>query len=76
MDPDLWRRAEALFQAAIEQDPGDRSAFLARACGGDGDLRQFVERLVAAHGSAGTFLEGAATLNVRRLVGSVEGGRG
>jgi serine/threonine protein kinase len=37
--------------------PQERAAFLARACGEDVALRQRVEKLVAAHFAAGSFLE-------------------
>ena len=44
--------------AALERDdPAERDAYLAQACGGDADLRQRVERLLRLHGQAGSFLE-------------------
>jgi len=38
-----------------------RAAYLAQACGADQALRELVERLLAAHDEAGTFLETPAT---------------
>ncbi|MCI0457553.1 MAG: hypothetical protein L0Z62_11335, partial [Gemmataceae bacterium] len=44
---------EALFFAALQKPtPQERAAYLERACGGDADLRQRVERL-RARGDAG-----------------------
>jgi eukaryotic-like serine/threonine-protein kinase len=51
------RQVRALFEAILEQDPAHREAWLAARCGADAALRQEVERLLAAHGSAHTFLE-------------------
>jgi class 3 adenylate cyclase/tetratricopeptide (TPR) repeat protein len=47
-----------LFIAALERDdPAERDAYLAQACGSDADLRRRVERLLRLHGQAGSFLE-------------------
>jgi serine/threonine protein kinase/tetratricopeptide (TPR) repeat protein len=47
-----------LFIAALERDdPAERDAYLAQACGGDVDLRRRVERLLRLHQQAGSFLE-------------------
>ncbi|MCI0456599.1 MAG: serine/threonine protein kinase, partial [Gemmataceae bacterium] len=51
---------EALFFAALAEPPPERAAYLERACAGDADLRQRVERLLAAHPQVGSFLEGPA----------------
>jgi serine/threonine protein kinase/tetratricopeptide (TPR) repeat protein len=49
---------DTIFCAAIEiASADDRAGYIARACGADGDLRARVEKLVAAHFRAGTFLE-------------------
>jgi len=57
MRPDVWRRAEELFHAALEQSPETRRAFLDSACGNDAELRRQVDRLVSADKEAGSFLE-------------------
>ncbi|HKB03901.1 MAG TPA: protein kinase [Gemmataceae bacterium] len=50
--------AERIFFAALDvPDPGDRRAYLDRACGADAGLRARVERLLAAHPNVGRFLE-------------------
>src|SRR3954469_9446450 len=49
---------DAIFCGAIEiAATEERAAYIARACGPDEGLRLRVERLVAAHGQAGSFLE-------------------
>lgn len=57
MRPELWRRAEELFDAAVQRTRGDRRAFVADVCGPDIELRQQVELLVSKDEQAGTFLE-------------------
>ncbi|HVS35120.1 MAG TPA: protein kinase, partial [Gemmataceae bacterium] len=52
---------DAVFCAAVEiASPEDRAAYIAQACGGDGELRAQVEKLVDAHFRAGSFLEAPA----------------
>ena len=46
MDPDRWRTVEELFHRALETPAADRATYLAAACGGDGDLKAVVERLL------------------------------
>src|SRR5579863_9797342 len=43
---DRWVRIEALFYAALEQEPNRRSAFLNEACSDDAELRKEVESLL------------------------------
>jgi serine/threonine-protein kinase len=57
MRPEVWRRAEELFHAALEQSPETRRAFLDSACGKDSELRRHVDRLVSADEDAGSFLD-------------------
>ena len=57
MNPELWRRAEELFHAALERPPEERRAFLGQACGEDRALRRLVETLVSKDEQAGGFLE-------------------
>lgn len=54
---DQSRRAFELLEAALEQAPEDRPAFLEEACAGDKALRTEVEGLLAAEAEVGTFLE-------------------
>lgn len=57
MDPKRWRQADEVFQAALERDPEDRSAFINEVCGDDDSLRREVEALLAADGEAGSLIE-------------------
>ena len=57
--------AEAIFFAALEKGTAEeRLAYLDAACGDDSNLRQRVERLLAAHPQVGSFLESAAQAEV------------
>src|SRR5262245_4762007 len=56
MDPERWRRVEQLYHAALEHEPGERSAFLAEACGAKEDLRRAIEALLTHEGSSSTSL--------------------
>lgn len=46
MDPERLRNIEELYHLARERSPGDRSAFLAQACGGDAELLESVAALL------------------------------
>ena len=61
MTPEWWQRIKPLLQSALERDPAERSAFLAKECGGDEALRKHVESLIASHEQAGEFIEAIAT---------------
>ena len=52
MSPERWQQIEELFQAALEHAPETRSAFLQQVSGEDVELRQAVEKLLAADASA------------------------
>lgn len=47
MTPERYQRIGQLFDAALEQAPEARAAFLAAACGDDVALRAEVEQLLA-----------------------------
>jgi eukaryotic-like serine/threonine-protein kinase len=57
---DRFRQADDIFDAALDLAPNERSAYLARACADDVELRQRVERLLEAHDRPGSFLESPA----------------
>jgi tetratricopeptide (TPR) repeat protein len=48
MEPQ-WERVKTIFAEAMDREPGERSAYLAAACGEDTALRAEVERLLAHH---------------------------
>ena len=54
-DP-FWERVRRIFQDAVELPAPDRAALLDRECG-DAAVRVEVESLLAAHDTAGGFLE-------------------
>jgi len=51
---------ENLFHLALEESPGERSAFLDRACAGDVARRRRLEVLLRSHETPDSFLEGRA----------------
>jgi serine/threonine protein kinase len=56
MNPDRWRRIESLYHAALELDRSERGAFLQQTCRDDPALVGEVERLIAGHENAGSFM--------------------
>src|SRR5689334_10731441 len=48
---------ETIFLGALERAAAERDRYLARACGGDAELRRRVEELLRLHEQAGSFLE-------------------
>ena len=67
--PRDWSTIKALFQRAIELEPGAREAFLTSACGADAVLRAEVESLLAAHDDERPFLE-APVAGAARVLGA------
>jgi len=55
MTPDNWEKIKALFEATLLQEPSKRASFLLRLCP-EVDLREQVEKLLADHDEAGSFL--------------------
>src|SRR5437899_6906889 len=60
MTPARLQTIEKIFRAALDQEPGQISAFLETACEGDELLRRKVEALVAFHQRPGSFIETSA----------------
>lgn len=58
--PDRMQRIEEFFLAALECQPAERTAYLAAACGSDAALFEEVQKLIAAHEQAGSFMESPA----------------
>jgi len=54
MTPSHWRDAKEIIADALELPPEQRPEFIDRVCAGDPDLKQQVERLVAAGASTET----------------------
>src|SRR5579871_2649636 len=57
MDSDRWKRIDSLLQLTLERPPGEREAFLQRACGGDQSVEREVRSLLKAQEQAGSFLD-------------------
>jgi serine/threonine-protein kinase len=60
MDSERWRQIAEFYHAASEREPAERGAFLAEACGGDGELRKEVESLLAQDVPADGLIEWVA----------------
>jgi tetratricopeptide (TPR) repeat protein/tRNA A-37 threonylcarbamoyl transferase component Bud32 len=83
MEAARLQAVEAIFHAALDVEPAQRDVFLDEKCAGDAALRAEVEALLAAHATAGKFIETpVATLDERlfetdeaddRLVGTTIG---
>src|ERR1043166_3238302 len=68
MTPERWQQVGRLYQEALALDPGERTGYLARACGNDFDLRQEVESLLAAKNEAGDFLSAGAMKDAAKML--------
>lgn len=55
-----WQQVQELFHAALEREPGDRSVFLDKACGGNEPLRREVGWLISAHQTEAHFIDSPA----------------
>lgn len=61
MDSEQWKQVEALYNAALEIDVGERESFLVVACAGDEELRREVLSLLSSAEHADSFLEAPLT---------------
>ncbi len=57
MNPERWRKVDAIFQAALDRAPEERAAFLVEVCGKDDALRREVEALLVADQKADSLIE-------------------
>ena len=69
MTHERWERLKDVFQGAIDQPVSERPGWLTRACAGDTTLLRDAEALLAAHDTAGEFLEEPARVDPADLVG-------
>ena len=60
MTPQQWARIVPIVQSALMRAVDGRAAFVADACGADGDLRREVDSLLARASEVDDFLSGAA----------------
>ncbi len=75
---DRWIKVERLFAEALAQPPGTRAAFLDRACGADGDLRDELNALLLSHEASGVLdvvphVPGKATFQPSLAIGTCLG---
>ena len=71
--PPNWDAIKSIFVEAIELDPEERDAFLARACGEDLSLRTEVESLLAAHHDERPFLNAAPVAGAAQALSAAFG---
>jgi Tol biopolymer transport system component len=57
MNPERWKRVEALLDAALDLDAGERASFLARECSDDPSLVKEVLSILHAGETGGSILE-------------------
>ncbi len=74
MNPEQWARVKDVFNAALEQEPGARPAFVAEASAGDDAVVLEVERLLSAQRESVGFIEQpvTATLAAGRVISHYE----
>ncbi len=77
MNPEQWARVKDVFHAALEQDEGERRAFVIDASAGDQSVRAEVERLLDAQQASAGFMEhpAAASGLSGRVISHYEIGR-
>lgn len=73
MTPEQWPRVRALFELALEREPADTAAWLAREAPDDPALRAEVQSLIEHHSRAGVFLEEPVAARVPALLDDEDG---
>ena len=74
MTPERWQKVEAIFQDALDRPAQERASFLEQACRDDDELRNEADTLLAAHESAGDFIEQPALSHDARFIFAQTGG--
>ena len=57
LSPDRWRRVKEIASAALDLEPAERTAYVARVCAGDPDLRDDVSSLLDSADAATPYFE-------------------
>ncbi len=57
MTPERWRKAEEIFQAALDLGPEEREQYVSQACAENTILKRDVETLLSQNESAGDLLK-------------------
>ena len=68
MTPERWHRVEEVLQAALDQPPADRAAFLNEACAGDEELERETSSMIAAYDEATDFFAEPAIARDARVI--------
>jgi serine/threonine protein kinase/Tol biopolymer transport system component len=68
MTPERWRQVKEIFHSALECAPGERAAYLRRACAGQDSLRLEVEALIFSHEKTGSFINTPAYEKAAALI--------
>ena len=74
MDPARWARLDRLFAEALDLPDGERTAFLARACGDDVKLFDEVQSLLSSAAAAGDLIGESVTDFAPTLLASLSTG--
>src|SRR5262245_42233202 len=67
MTPERWKKLEALFHEALTLQGEARETHLAEVCRDDRQMREEVERLLAAHEREATFIDSPVFAETERL---------
>jgi len=70
MNPERWQQIRDVLERALELAPGERSAFLDRACSSDPSLRQEVETLLASSPDVRSSFLQSSTLRITLTPGT------
>jgi serine/threonine-protein kinase len=55
--PEQWHKVKEVFEAALDQQPSERAAFVSRACAGDELLHSEVNSLLSSYEPESSFME-------------------
>jgi len=69
-----WEQVKELFAAALQREPGERSAFLREACGEDDALRSEVESLLSSY-REDSFIETPAAESILEITQETQSGQ-
>src|SRR6476620_352718 len=72
MTPTRWQQIEEIFQAALDVEPAERGKFVQSRSGEDFELKNEVEKLLADHDSAESFIESPVWTDSRFLNSSAK----
>jgi eukaryotic-like serine/threonine-protein kinase len=73
MTPERWQKVKEIFQAAIQQAPGERAVFISSECGADEPLLREVQSLIASHERDGSFIDSPAYAAAAPLIAADKG---